>query len=158
MQYFLMYVWKLIYWIFASVIIAGMLMLGMNISKMLIHSMVLQPIIAIAMLIVGSFIVLKPLSMIDKLIEAKVSLDKDARLNFNIFVTFALISIAVFLASIYTFDMWLERMNDVANRNLDDYSMIIFPLVLFIASIASFLGSFKLFKRYDEMVKRKETL
>ncbi len=158
MQYFLMYVWKLIYWISALVIIVGMLMMGMNISKVFISSMALQPIIAIAMLIGGSFIVLKPLSMLDKMIENKVSLDKDARLNFNIFVTFALISIAIFFASIYTFNMWLERINDVANRNLDDYSMIIFPLVLFIASIASFLGSFKLFKRYDEILRRKETL
>ncbi len=158
MQYFLMYMWKLTYWIFGIVIIAGMLMMGMNMSKMLVNSMVLQPFIAIAMLIGGGFIVLKPLSMLDKLLEDKVSLDKNARLNFNVFVTFVLISIAVFLASIYTFNMWIELINDVNNRTLDDYFTIIFPLVLFIASIASFLGSFKLFKRYNEILKRKETL
>lgn len=158
MQYFLMYMWKLTYWIFGIVIIAGMLMMGMNMSKMLVNSMVLQPFIAIAMLIGGGFIVLKPLSMLDKLLEDKVSLDKNARLNFNVFVTFVLISIAVFLASIYTFNMWIELINDVNNRTLDDYFTIIFPLVLFIASIASFLGSFKLFKRYNEILKRKKTL
>ncbi|MEN8727916.1 MAG: hypothetical protein ABF276_08140 [Sulfurovum sp.] len=157
MQYFLMYMWKLIYWVSGIVIVVGIFIMGMDISKMFIENKVLQLIVAIVMWIGGSFIVLKTLSMLDKLLEDKVSLDKDARLNFNVFVTFVLISIAVFFASIYTFNMWLALINDI-NRTLDDYFMIIFPIVLFIASIASFLGSFKLFKKYEETIKRKETL
>ena len=157
MQYFLMYMWKLIYWVSGIVIVVGIFIMGMDISKMFIENKVLQLIVAIVMWIGGSFIVLKTLSMLDKLLEDKVSLDKDARLNFNVFVTFVLISIAVFFASIYTFNMWLALINDI-NRTLDDYFTIIFPIVLFIASIASFLGSFKLFKKYEETIKRKETL
>jgi len=157
MQYFLMYMWKLTYWISGIAIVVGILIMGMDISKMFIENKFLQLIVAIVMWIVGSFIVLKPLSMLDNLLEDKVSLDTDARLNFNVFVTFVLISMAVFFASIYTFNMWIELINDV-NRTLDDYFTIIFPMVLFIASIASLLGSFKLFKKYEETIKRKETL
>ena len=157
MQYFLMYMWKLTYWISGIAIVVGILIMGMDISKMFIENKFLQLIVAIVMWIGGSFIVLKPLSILDKLFEDKVSLDKDARLNFNVFVTFVLISMAVFFASIYTFNMWLGLINDV-NKTLDDYFTIIFPMVLFIASIASLLGSFKLFKKYEETIKRKETL
>jgi len=157
MQYFLMYMWKLIYWISGIAIVVGILIMGMDASKMFIENKFLQLIVAIMMWVGGSFMVLKPLSILDKLFEDKLTLDKDARLNFNVFVTFVLISMAVFFASIYTFNMWLGLINDV-NRTLDDYFTIIFPMVLFIASIASLLGSFKLFKKYEETIKRKETL
>ena len=157
MQYFLMYMWKLIYWISGIAIVVGILIMGMDASKMFIENKFLQLIVAIMMWVGGSFMVLKPLSILDKLFEDKLTLDKDARLNFNVFVTFVLISMAVFFASIYTFNMWLGLINDV-NRTLDDYFTIIFPMVLFIASIASLLGSFKLFKKYEETIKRRETL
>jgi hypothetical protein len=69
-----------------------------------------------------------------------------------------LISIAVFIASIYLFKEWLELINDTVHRTLDDYFTIIFPLVLLIASIGSLIGSFKLYKKYKETIKGKETL
>ena len=155
MQYFLMYMWKLTYWISGIVIVVGIFIMGMDISKIFIANKFLQLIVAIVMWIGGSFIVFKPLSMLDKLLENKVTLDKDARLNFNVFVTFALISLAVFFASIYTFNMWLERINNI-NRTLDDYFMIIFPLVLLVSSIGSLIGSFNLYKKYKNTIKRKE--
>ena len=158
MKYLLIYIWKLIYGIIGIVIVVGTLIMGMKISKLPTDFMVLQLIMAIAMWIVGSFILLKPLVMLDKFLENKASLDKDARLNFFVFLTFVVISIAVFSASIYLFKEWLELINDTINRNIDDYFTIIFPLVLFIASISSLIGSFKLYKKYKETIKRKETL
>lgn len=157
MKYLLMYIWKLTYWISGIVIVVGMLIMVMDVSKMFIDSLVLQPIIAIFMWLAGSFILLKPLSMLDKVLETQASLDKDARISFFIFVTFVLISIAVFFAGIYTFDMWLELINE-ENRALDDYYTIIFPAVLFIASIASFMGSFKLYKKYQETIRGEEVI
>jgi len=147
--------WKLTYWTSGIVIVVGIFIMGMDISKIFIANKFLQLIVAIVMWIGGSFIVFKPLSMLDKLLENKVTLDKDARLNFNVFVTFALISLAVFFASIYTFNMWLERINNI-NRTLDDYFMIIFPLVLLVSSIGSLIGSFNLYKKYKNTIKIKE--
>ena len=157
MHYFLMYLWKMIYWISGIVIFVGLLIVGMDISKMFIASSFLQLLMAIAIWIVGSFIVLKPLSILDRFVEGKVSLDKEARLYFNMFVTFVLISVSIFFASIYTFDMWLGLIDD-PHVTLDDYFTIIFPLVLVAASMASLMGSFKLYKKYEEIVTGKETL
>lgn len=158
MKYLLIYIWKLIYGIIGIVIVVGTLIMGMKISKLPTDFMVLQLIMAIAMWIGGSFILLKPLVMLDKFLENKASLDKDARLNFFVFLTFVVISIAVFSASIYLFKEWLELINDTMNRNIDDYFTIIFPLVLLIVSIGSLIGSFKLYKKYKETITRKETL
>jgi predicted transporter len=158
MKYLLIYIWKLIYGIIGIVIVVGTLIMGMKISKLLTDFMVLQLIMAITMWIGGSFILLKPLVMLDKFLENKASLDKDARLNFFVFLTFVVISIAVFSASIYLFKEWVELINDTMNRNIDDYFTIIFPLVLLIASIGSLIGSFKLYKKYKETITRKETL
>ena len=139
MKYLLIYIWKLIYWAIGIVIVVGTLILGMKISKMLTDFMVLQLIMAMTMWIGENFILLKPLMILDKFLENKASLDKDARINFFMFGTFVLISIAVFSSSIYLFIEWLELINDTVNRNLDDYFTIIFPLVLFIASIGSLI-------------------
>jgi predicted transporter len=158
MKYLLIYIWKLIYLAIGIVIVVGTLILGMKISKMLTDFMVLQLIMAMTMWIGGSFILLKPLTMLDKILENKASLDKDARLNFFLFVSFVLISVAVFIASIYLFKEWQELISDTMNRTLDDYFTIIFPLVLLIASIGSLMGSFKLYKKYKETIKEKETL
>lgn len=158
MKYLQIYIWKLIYGIIGITIVVGSLILGMKISKMLTDITLLQLILAMTMWIGASFILLKPLMMLDKILENKASLDKDARLNFFMFGTFVLISIAVFSSSIYLFIEWLELINDTVNRNLDDYFTIIFPLVLFIASIGSFMGSFKLYTKYKKMIQNKETL
>ncbi len=155
MKYLLIYIWKLIYLAIGIVIVVGTLILGMKISKMLTDFMVLQLIMAMTMWIGGSFILLKPLTMLDKILENKASLDKDARLNFFLFVSFVLISVAVFIASIYLFKEWQELISDTMNRTLDDYFTIIFPLVLLIASIGSLMGSFKLYKKYKETYQRK---
>lgn len=153
MKYLLMYIWKLLYWISGIILVVGLLIFAMNISKMVTDSLVLQPILAIAMWIGVSFLVLKPLRILDHFLEQKVSLDKGARLNFFMFVTFVLISIAIFCGAIYTFILWLDLMNDTVNRSLDDYWTLIFPLVLFSASVASLLGSFKLYKKYEKLSK-----
>lgn len=152
MKYLLMYVWKLLYFIIGIVIVVGSLILGMQLSKMIIEIKILQLIIAIVIWIAGSFIVLKPLMMLDKKIVTKASLDKDARLNFFLFMTFVLISVGVFGASIYLFNEWLELINDTVHRTLDDYFTIIFPLVLFIASIGTLIGSFKLYRKYEKFI------
>jgi hypothetical protein len=148
-----MYFWKLIYLIIGIVAVVGIAITGMNTSKMITDSMLLQLVLAGAMWVVGSFIVLKPLSMIDRFFTHKASLAKDAQLNFFMFMTFVLISLGVFSASIQLFIEWLELINDTVNRTLDDYFTIIFPLVLVIASIGTFIGSFKLYKRYKECIE-----
>jgi len=134
--------------------VVGIAISGMEASKMITDFMLLQLVIAGMIWIGGSFIVLKPLSMIDRFLDQKASLDKDARLNFFLFLTFVLISIGVFSASIYLFKEWNELINDTVNRTLDDYFTIIFPLVLFIASVGTFIGSFKLYKKYEESINR----
>jgi len=133
--------------------VVGIAITGMNTSKLLIDSMLLQLVLAGAIWVGGSFIVLKPLSMIDSFLTYKASLDKDARLNFFMFMTFVLISLGVFLASIHLFMEWIELISDTVNRTLDDYFTIIFPMVLFIASIGTFIGSFKLYKKYKESIE-----
>ena len=154
MKYLQIYIWKLLYGIIGITIVVGGLISGMKLSKMLTDFTLLQLIIAIIIWAVGSFILLKPLMKLDRLLEDKASLDKDARTNFFVFMTLVLISIAVFLASIYLFKEWLELINDTIHRTLDDYFTIIFPLVLFTASIASLKGSFSLYKKYTERLKR----
>ena len=151
MKYLLMYVWKLLYLIIGIIIVVGSLILGMPLSKMIIEIKIVQLIIAMVIWIAGSFIVLNPLMMLDKKVVTKASLDKDARLNFFLFMTFVLISIGVFIASIYLFNEWLELINDTMHRTLDDYFTIIFPLVLFIASIGTLIGSFKLYRKFIEI-------
>jgi len=148
-----MYFWKLIYLIIGIIGVVGIAITGMNTSKLLIDSMLLQLVLAGAIWVGGSFIVLKPLSMIDSFLTYKASLDKDASLNFFMFMTFVLISLGVFLASIHLFMEWIELINDTVNRTLDDYFTIIFPMVLFIASIGTFIGSFKLYKKYKESIE-----
>jgi len=133
--------------------VVGIAITGMNTSKLLIDNMLLQLVLAGAIWVGGSFIVLKPLSMIDSFLTHKVSLDKDASLNFFMFMTFVLISLGVFSASIHLFMEWVELINDTVNRTLDDYFTIIFPMVLFIASIGTFIGSFKLYKKYKESIE-----
>jgi hypothetical protein len=152
MKYLLIYIWKLGYGIIGIVLVVGALILGMKISKMLTDFIGLQLIIAGAIWIGVIFIVLKPLRMMDKFLEEKASLDQDTRITFFLFVTFVLISLAVFLASIFFFNEWLELINDTIHRTLDDYFTIIFPLVLLIASIASFIGTFNLYKKYKDKV------
>lgn len=154
MKYFQLYIWKLIYLIMGIVIVVGGLILGMQLSKMIIEIKLLQLVIAIVMWIVASFILLKPLTMLDKFFVGRASLNKDARLNFFLFMTFILISVGVFLASIYLFNEWYELINDTVHRTLDDYFTIIFPLVLLIASVGTFIGSFKLYKRYQEIIRK----
>ena len=148
-----MYFWKLIYLFIGIIAVVGIAITGMNTSKLLIDSMLLQLVLAGAIWVGGSFIVLKPLSMIDSFLTHKASLDKDARLNFFMFMTFVLISLGVFSASIHLFMEWIELINDTVNRTLDDYFTIIFPMVLFIASIGTFIGSFKLYKKYKESIE-----
>jgi len=154
-KYFLMYIWTLIYWVLGIVIVVGILIMSMNVSQMLTDSMLLHLIIAGTMGMGGIFVLLKPFIMLDKFLEAKASLDKEARINFFVFVTFVLISLAVFLTSIFFFNEWLERINDTVNRTTEDYFMIIFPLVLLIASIGSLIGSFNLYKKYKDTIKKK---
>jgi len=153
MKYLLMYFWKLIYLIIGIIAVVGIAITGMNTSKLLIDSMLLQLVLAGAIWVGGSFIVLKPFSIIDSFLTHKASLDKDASLNFFMFMTFVLISLGVFLASIHLFMEWIELINDTVNRTLDDYFTIIFPMVLFIASIGTFIGSFKLYKKYKESIE-----
>jgi|GEM_PF-4846777 len=154
MKYLQMYIWKLIYIIMGIVIVVGSLILSMQLAKMMTGLMILQLVLAGILWVVGTFIVLKPLMMIDKLLVSKASLDKDARLNFFMFMSFVLISLAIFLASIYLFNEWWELINDTVHRTLDDYFTIIFPLVLLIASVGTFIGSFKLYKKYQELMRR----
>jgi hypothetical protein len=137
------------------ILVVGIAISGMKMSKMLTDHSILQIVIVASIWIGGSFIVLKPLSMIDTYLTQKASLNSDARLYFFMFMTFVLISLGVFSASIYLFNEWLELINDTVNRTLDDYFTIIFPLVLFIASIGTFIGSFKLYKKYDTSIKGK---
>ena len=153
MNYLLMYIWKLLYFIIGIGIVVGGLILGMQLSKMIIEIKILQLIIAVVMWIVASFVLLRPLMMLDKRLVNSASLDKDARLYFFMFMTFVLISIGVFTASIYLFNEWLELINDTVHRTLDDYFTIIFPLVLFIASVGTFIGSFKLYRKYEMIIK-----
>lgn len=148
-----MYIWKLIFLITGIAIVVGSLIMGMQLSKVFTDIKVLQLLMAVVMWIGGSFILLKPLGILDRFFEDKVSLDKKARLHFFLFMTFILISLAVFSSSLYLFKEWLELINDIVHRTLDDYFTIIFPLVLLIASIGTFIGSFKLYKRYKESVK-----
>ena len=153
MKYLLIYIWKLIYGIMGIALVGGALILGMKLSRVITDFLVLQLVIAGAIWVVVTFIVLKPLMMIDKLLEDKASLDQEARINFFMFVTFVLISLGVFLASIFFFNEWLELVSDTINRTLDDYYTIIFPLVLLIASLASLIGSFSLYKKYKQTMK-----
>ncbi|HEY9129609.1 MAG TPA: hypothetical protein VIN02_07225 [Sulfurovum sp.] len=155
MKYLFTYFWKLLYFIIGIIVVVGITISGMKISKMLTDQSILQLLMAVIIWISGSFIVLKPLSMIDTFLTQKASLDTDARLYFFMFMTFVLISVGVFTASIYLFNEWLELINDTVNRTLDDYFTIIFPLVLFIASIGTFAGSFKLYKKYNTSIKEK---
>ena len=155
MNYLLMYIWKLLYFIIGIGIVVGGLILGMQLSKMIIEIKILQLIIAVVMWIVGSFVLLKPLIMLDKRLVSSASLDKDARLYFFMFMTFVLISIGVFTASIYLFNEWYELINDTVHRTLDDYFTIIFPMVLFIASVGTFIGSFKLYRKYELIIKNR---
>ena len=120
MNYLLMYIWKLLYFIIGIGIVVGGLILGMQLSKMIIEIKILQLIIAVVMWIVGSFVLLKPLIMLDKRLVSSASLDKDARLYFFMFMTFVLISIGVFTASIYLFNEWYDLINDTVHRTLDD--------------------------------------
>ena len=154
MKYLQMYIWKLIFLITGITIIVGSLILGMQLSKILTDIKVLQLLMAVLIWIGGSFIVLKPLSILDRLFEERVSLDIKARLNFFLFMTFILISLAVFSSSLYLFKEWLELINDTVHRTLDDYFTIIFPLVLLSASIGTFIGSFKLYRRYKETIEK----
>ena len=156
MKYPLIYTWKLIYLILGIVILVGTLIIGAEVSKMIPDFMILKMIVIGTIWVGGSYIFIKPLIMFDKLLEDKASLDKDARIEFFVFVTLVLISLAVFLASIYLFKEWLELINDTVNRTIDDYFTIIFPLVLFIASIGSLIGSFNLYKKYKDTIKSKE--
>lgn len=156
MKYPLIYTWKLIYLILGIVILVSTLIIGAEVSKMIPDFMILKMIVIGAIWVGGSYIFIKPLIMFDKLLEDKASLDKDARIEFFVFVTLVLISLAVFLASIYLFKEWLELINDTVNRTIDDYFTIIFPLVLFIASIGSLIGSFNLYKKYKDTIKSKE--
>lgn len=153
MKYLLVYLWKLLYLITSVIIVVGGLIVAMKLSKTLIDVKLLQLIMALVMWVVGSFILLKPLSLFDRSLEQKTSLDKDARLNFFLFMTFVLISLGVFLASLYLFKEWIELINDTLHRTLDDYFTIIFPLVLLVASVGTFIGSFKLYKKYEDRLK-----
>jgi len=155
MNYLLMYIWKLLYFIIGIVIVVGGLILGMQLSRMIIEIKILQLIIAVVMWVVASFVLLKPLMILDKRLVSSASLEKDASLYFFMFMTFVLISIGVFTASIYLFNEWLELINDTVHRTLDDYFTIIFPLVLFIASVGTFIGSFKLYRKYEMIIKNR---
>ena len=156
MKYPLIYIWKLIYLILGIVVLVGTLILGTEVSKMIPDFMILKMIVIGTIWVGGSYIFIKPLIILDKFLEDKVSLDKDARIEYFVFLTLVLISLAVFSASIYLFKEWLELINDTVNRTIDDYFTIIFPLVLFIASIGSLIGSFKLYKKCKDMIKSKE--
>lgn len=156
MKYPLIYIWKLIYLILGIVVLVGTLILGTEVSKMIPDFMILKMIVIGTIWVGGSYIFIKPLIILDKFLEDKVSLDKDARIEYFVFVTLVLISLAVFSASIYLFKEWLELINDTVNRTIDDYFTIIFPLVLFIASIGSLIGSFKLYEKCKDMIKSKE--
>ena len=157
MNYLLLYLWKVIYGIISIVIIIGTMILGVKVPE-IIGGLAQSPLFFIIIVgtiwIGGSYLLIKPLTISDKLLEAKASLDKEARVEFFVFATFVLISLAVFLASIYLFQEWLELINDTVHRTLDDYYTIIFPIVLFIASIGSFKGSFNLYAKYKDTVKR----
>lgn len=152
MKYLLTYIWKLVYIFIGIVIVVGGMILAMQVSKTLTEHMLLQLVFAGVMWVGGSFMLLKPMSMLDKYVVKRASLDKDARLYFFLFMTFVLISLGVFSASIYLFNEWLELINDTVHRTLDDYFTIIFPLVLFIASIGTLVGSLKLYKKYKEII------
>ena len=155
MKYLLMYVWKLTYFLTAIIIVIATFFLGVEVAKMIPDFFILQALVIGAIWAGGSYILSKPLIMLDKLLEDKASLDNDARISFFVFMTLVLISLAILLASIYTFNMWLERINNI-NRTLDDYFMIIFPLVLLVSSIGSLIGSFNLYKKYKNTIKIKE--
>ena len=150
MKYLLMYIWKLIYFITAIIIVIGTFFFGVEVAKMIPDFFILQALVIGAIWAGGSYILAKPLIMLDKLLEDKASLDNDARISFFVFVTLVLISLAVLLASIFLFNMWLELINDTINRTIDDYFTIIFPLVLLISSIGSLIGSFNLYKKYKK--------
>ncbi len=66
-----MYIWTLIYWGLGIVIVVGILIMSMNVSQMLTDSMLLHLIIAGIMGMGGIFVLLKPLIMLDKFLEAK---------------------------------------------------------------------------------------
>ena len=153
MKYLQMFIWKLLYWIIGIIIVVGGLILSMQVSKMYTDLIILQLIMAVIMWMVGGYIILKPLSMLDRFFVNKALLNKDALLYFFLFMAFVIISLGVFLASIYLFKEWLELINDTVHRTLDDYFTIIFPLVLLIASIASLKGSFKLYETYKNKLK-----
>ncbi len=156
MKYLLMYIWKLTYFITAIIIVIGTFFLGVEAAKMIPDFFILQALVIGAIWVVGSYILAKPLIVLDKLLEEKASLDNDARISFFVFVTLVLISLAVLLASIFLFNEWLELINDTINRTIDDYFTIIFPLVLLISSIGSLIGSFNLYKKYKNTIKGKE--
>lgn len=150
-----MYIWKLIYWVLGIVIVVGTLIMSMNVSQSLTDSLLLHLIMAGTMGLGIIYVLLKPLIMLDKYIEAKVLLDKEARISFFVFVTFVIISLAVFLTSIFFFNEWLELINDTVNRTTEDHLTIIFPLVLLFASIGSLIGSLNLYKKYKETIKEE---
>ena len=103
MKYPLIYTWKLIYLILGIVVLVGTLILGTEVSKMIPDFMILKMIVIGTIWVGGSYIFIKPLIILDKFLEDKVSLDKDARIEYFVFVTLVLISLAVFSASIYLF-------------------------------------------------------
>ena len=156
MKYLLMYIWKLLYVTTAIIIFIGTHFLGMEVAKMIPDFMILQALVIGVIWAGGSYILMKSLIKFDGFLEAKASLDKDARISFFVFVTLVLISLAVLLTSIFLFNEWLKLINDTINRTIDDYSMIIFPLVLLISSIGSLIGSSNLYKKYKNTIKRKE--
>jgi len=145
-----MYIWKLIYFITAIIIVIGTFFFGVEVAKMIPDFFILQALVIGAIWAGGSYILTKPLIMLDKLLEDKASLDNDARISFFVFVTLVLISLAVLLASIFLFNEWLELINDTINRTISDYFTIIFPLVLLVSSIGSLIGSFNLYKKYKK--------
>ena len=97
MKYLLMYIWKLTYFITAIIIVIGIFFLGVEIAKMIPDFFILQALVIGAIWAGGSYILIKPLIVLDKLLEDKASLDNDARISFFVFVTLVLISLAVLL-------------------------------------------------------------
>ena len=155
MKYLLIYIWKLIYLTIGIITLVGTLILGVEVSKMIPDFMILKMIVIGAIWFGGSYILIKAFMILDKFLEDKALLDKEARVEFFVFMTLVLISLGVFLASIYLFKEWLELINDTVNRTLDDYFTIIFPLTLLIASVGSLIGSFNLYKKYKDTINEK---
>lgn len=160
MKYLLMYIWKVLYWIIVIAIVAGLLLLMGKGFKMLPDSTIIK-ILAVPIGAIfwggGTYILSKPLIILDEFFEAKASLDKNVHDIHQKLIIGSSFSLILFLISIYFFQYWLEIINDTINRKTENYFTVIIPLIFLFGSINVFRGSFiKEYREYKDTIRRED--